>query len=340
MDRETRWETPAPRALVAAVVGALAVLSGGVRDSRGATIMMDVSNGVGQSWLTATCWDDDQPAHAGTLADPTNYVVGAGFVVRTPNTGSNTFPGDSLTMDAGQFNMTSTSGTTTTVNNFALQASGVIVNAVPNSTHILAGTLSVAPAETGIIRTAGTAAGGARHITVDSLVSGGGTLYALQRGNVTLTNAGNTFSGTWRVGGIGIVAGTGGTFSNASNAVTTLKATTAGSLGINADVVAGDFGIFDPDYDWTTAGSLTLNTDGSLILDNVAQHLTVNGLVIGGTPLSAGTYTYTELSSTYPGFIAPGGDSSASITVVPEPASAVALIAVGALGLSRRRLRR
>lgn len=321
------------------IVAALATLACVATDARAVTMIQ--SNSLsGQSWASTSGgvsphWSDGQAAHAGA-----DYEVDAGFTVRAPNTGSPSFPGNSLTMDGGQFNLSSTSGTTTTVTNLVLKSLGIVVNASANSTQTLAGGLSVAAGQTGFLRTGGTSSD-LRNINVTATISGGGTIHLLNRGTVTLNNAANTFGGIWRAGGTSVTIGTGAAQSNASNVVTTLTTTsTVGSLGVNTSVLLDAFSIFDPDANWTTTGSLTINTSASLVLDDADQVLTVGALTIGGAAVEAGVYSYAQLNDTYGAFIADGGQSSASVVVgsaVPEPSSALVLVALTGVAALRKR---
>jgi hypothetical protein len=337
---------PRPRCLRFASIARFSVVLAAIGiHAQADAVTMITDNAIGESWVTAGDWSDSLAAHPGA-----DYVVGANFLLRTPTANSNTFPGDSLTL-SGQFNLASTSGTTTTVNNLTL-SNGVIVNAITGSTQSLNGTLQFGFGAS-FIKSTGTTettspGGGARNIIVDSLISGGeqATAHFLRHGAFTLTNPNNNFGGIWQAGGTGIVISGGNpspgyTVNNNANNISTLKATLSGSLGVDASVVLDLWSRFDIDYDWTTTGSLTLENNGGFsnsILMTLDQNITVGTLSIAGSSLNPATYSYNDLS------LAGYGDyftnSGGSITVIPEP-SAVGLMGVGGFGtillFSRRR---
>jgi hypothetical protein len=310
--------------------------------AQAATVTMANSNTtVGQSWLTPATWSDGLAAHAGD-----DYVVGANFLLRTPISGSNTFPGDSLTL-SGQFNLASGNGTTTTVNELTL-SNGVIVNAISGSTQGLNGSLRF-DLGASFIKSTGTTettspGGGARNIIIDSAVSGGisGTAHFLRLGTFTLNNPGNTFSGTWKVGGTGVeIPGANPSLvlvDNNSNNISTLKASPAGALGLDAGVVLDLWSRFDIDYDWATTASLTLMSNGGVtnaIVMTLDQNITVGALTIGGFSLDPAIYSYSALSMA--GFGDYFADGGGSITVIPEPNAALIAMSGVVLLFSRRR---
>jgi len=276
-------------------------------------------------------------------------VVGANFLLRTPTSGSNTFPGDSLTL-SGQFNLASGNATTTTINALTL-ANGVIVNAITGSTQSLNGNLHF-DVGASFIKSTGTTettspAGGPRNVIIDSVITGGvsGTAHFLRHGTFTLNNPGNSFSGTWQIGGTGVeIAGANPAqviVDNNANNISTLKASSAGALGLDADVTLALWSRFDVDYDWITTGSLTLMGNGGVgnaIVMTLDQNITVGALSIAGFSLEPATYSYSALSTA--GFGDYFVDSGGSITVIPEPnAVLIAASGFGAVVLfSRRRV--
>jgi hypothetical protein len=124
------------------------------------------------------------------------------------------------------------------------------------------------------------------------------------------------------------------TVSNNSNNISTLKGSLSGSLGVDATVVLDLWSRFDVDYDWTTAGSLTLMSNGGInnsIVMTLDEDITVGALTIGGFSLAPASYFYSDLSTA--GFGDYFSDFGGSITVVPEPQSA-ALMAVCGFGVA------
>jgi hypothetical protein len=234
------------------------------------TVNMVNSNTVnGQSWLTPATWSDGVAAHSGA-----DYVVGANQLLRSPNSGTSpfTFPGDSLNM-SGQFNLASVTGSVITVNNLTL-SEGVLVSAIAGTNAIpsvqsLNGTLEVGFGTSFVKSTGTTLATGndARNIVLNAQISGStqATVHFLRNGTFSLTNPLNTFSGTWKAGGVNLSAPganpSPATYSNNSTSISTLKATADGSLGLDASVVLDIWSRFDIDYAWITTGSLTLENN-------------------------------------------------------------------------------
>jgi hypothetical protein len=301
-----------------------------------APITMDVSNSTsGSSWLNANSWSDDLVPAAGN----SYFVTGATFTVRTPQTGqaSYTFGGDSLTVNNARLLFATIGGSNITINNFTLTNGGMMSNGT-TSLQVLQGTLAIDGSAFVRLHTNGADSG--RNITINSQISGSGNFGLLQKGTLSLTGAGNTFAGTWTVGGTDVTIPD-GTYSNSSSLISTLDGSSLGSLGINSSVTLNIWSRFDVDYDWTTSGALTLASnegDASAIIMTLDQNITVGTLSIAGSLLGEGTYDYTALSAA--GFGAYFTDSGGSITVVPEP-NALALLALGSLSVVfwSRRLR-
>jgi hypothetical protein len=295
-----------------------------------ATINQVQSNGTsGQSWLTTGAWSNN------AVPSPTNdYISGPGMVVRSPTTVTSTFNGNSLTINGSQFNLTgATSGTgVATISDLRLTSGGAIVNGNGgnHAQTLTGGTLNVT--NTAFFRLNTTAT--ARNITVSSQIIGGGTIGLMQNGTLLLDNPGNSFSGFWSIGGVNVSI-LGANYTNTSTLVSTLNASTAGSLGIDSSLIANDYSVIRVGYDWETAGSVTLNLNSVTYLDT---DWTVGALTINGSSLAAGTYDYAYLNSTYTGYFNTTG-AGGSITVVPEPM--VSVLVVGGLGalLLRRRAR-
>jgi hypothetical protein len=95
--------------------------------------------------------------------------------------------------------------------------------------------------------------------------------------NLNINNTSNTFSGRWNVV-LGVLLGTG-----------------INSLGTN-DITVGINGVLETTYNIN-------NPHGSLFLDGkvyLHQNNTFRNVVIAGNPLAPGTYTFAQLSSSYP----------------------------------------
>jgi PKD repeat protein len=121
---------------------------------------------------------------------------------------------------------------------------------------------------------------------VNSFLTGTGNVewhdpgFSLANGkNLNIAGNTNTYTGTWNV-----VQGT-------------LLGTGASALGTN-NITVGASGYLETTYDLNnTNASLTLN--GKLLLH---QNDTFANVTIGGVQLSAGTYSFAQLNTTYPGY--------------------------------------
>lgn len=343
---------------IAAAVAGVALVS----TSAQAAVTMIGTNTAGESWTTSADWSDNSGAHPGE-----DYIVGLDGstprTVRTPaGIGPQNFPGDSLTLAGGQLNLTADGdringavapgmnpyNTNTTIADLRVNNGGIIVNAVNSlpaiDTQYLHGSITFSGPTTNWIRTGGanTAAGTHRNIHITSQISGDGTVRVLQRGAVTLSGAGNTFSGTWHTGGTNVtVPGVASPVNNSAVLFTEFVAASDGALGVDSSVIVDVFSSLDVDYDWTTTGSLTLIRDPSQTNDNAPmildQDITVGALTIGGVSIPDGVYSFAQLNTDYDLFFREGG--SGSITVgVPEPASLAFVAMGGLLVLGRRRM--
>src|SRR5260370_9909151 len=106
-----------------------------------------------------------------------------------------------------------------------------------------------------------------------------------------------------------------------------LQGATANSLGTNSITVdpyyAGYLAampnatspngpaLFEANYDLNSAGALTLTNGGEM---NLHQNCTFSAVTIEGAALSAGTHLYSELVSSFPNNILPGGSGSITVT--------------------------
>jgi hypothetical protein len=314
------------RAVLAAIMASIGL------NVQAETITLTTSNAAGTSWETVGAapnftWSDHLAVHSGT-----DYEVGANLLLRTPASSSaTTFPGESLAM-YGQLNLTTGSNLTTTINNLALKDGGVIVNSLSGSTQTLAGSLSIDSGTAFIKGTGSSGAGDNRNVVIAAIVSGDAEIRFLRRGTFTLSNINNSFSGMWRAGGNGVVISGASsaptTVSNQPGEPTVLKASTgspdgtAGSLGLDASVVMDAQSVFEPEYDWRTTGSLTLNANSRMILNRTIR---VKALTVGGVSFADGTYSYAYLTANHGSFFPSGGVNGRIIVgnggVEPPPPS-------------------
>ena len=323
LDASRRTTASAPRSLrpvrkAARPAAAAVLLLVSLIPAPAANVTLTTSNTMsGQSgFTTGSHWSNSQAPSAAN-----DYFVNTNFTLRTPQTSSatSTFNGNSLTVNGGILGLANLqAGNNTTINNFTLTGGASIGNFV-SGLQIISGTLAISGSAFVRLNTVDSVS---RNITIASQISGSGNMGLIQTGTLSLTGTGNTFSGTWTAGGADVVIA-GITYTNTAARVSTLDASSSGSLGINSSLVANSYSIIRIGYDWNTAGSLTLNENSTLFLD---RNLTVGSLSISGTALAEGEYSYAFLSTTYAGFFNTTG-SGGSITVgaIPEPSSFAAL---------------
>jgi hypothetical protein len=258
-------------------------------------ITMTVQEAIGQDWDTAGQWSDGNPASISAYEFPgSTYEVLVGARLRTPSLNPNAiFPGQILTVDGdGVFTNSPAAGNMTTSEiRFKQPASGnsvTISNLVMNGGQldlgngglvILAGHVTCLT-NTPIYIDGGGGAG--RQLQVDAQLAGGGSIEwsafdASLSGELIITCPSNTFTGAWQVDQ-GLLVGA-----------------AAGSLGTN-NITVGANGALSSAYDIVnTKGSLTLN--GRMLL---SQNDLFANVVINGTALAPGYYTFAQLTNLYP----------------------------------------
>lgn len=279
---------------------AAVALTVGVNPASSAPITQTVDqSGDSSSNWTAAIWGT--PAAAATAGH--DYLTSSGFVVRTSNSGSNsTFAGDSLTIEGtGQLRAKRPSTA-----NFILTGGGELQAA--GSSAEIRGTLLVPDADSGTLY-----ATSSYDLPVAAAISGSGTLNTTGLAGVVISNASNTFSGTWTVSG------------------GTLTGSAAGALGA-ADFVVNDQGILDIQYSYLggTGSDLAINTGGLFNLDDATAHV-FQSVTLGSDSLAPGTYLYSTLTPAQQAYFTPGILGTGSITVVPEPGT-MGLLLLGGLG--------
>lgn len=255
--------------------------------AQSATVTLAGDNALTESWATGVDWSNGLPAAAGndcTVGDST------GKTVRTPSSGTPSFPGNSLTMNPT--GVLVLKAPTSTVNNLRLNG-GRALNG-NNVLQTLNGSIVVQAAST---LESGLGASDARDLNIGSVISGNGalTVAGYNTGNiVSLLSTSNTYAGNWTLSGIFLDA-----VGNNSMG--------SGSITVNAGAR------FDADYPINSPGA-TLTLNGVMDLD---QNHTFGTVMINGTALTPGTWSFATLNSAYNAFFTDGG--SGSITVPPPP---------------------
>jgi autotransporter-associated beta strand protein len=251
---------------------------------------------AGQSWDTGTAWSDGLPASISAVSKPgsTYYIVPNGGL-RTPNVGSIAqFPGNVLNvLGDGVFNATLPNadvgalilkGTGSAYTKLVLNGGEILSFTDSNGAHTIGGTEVNVVANTPI---AGLSSTGGRSITINAKLTGSGSMEYIGWPNTTFQSAAvtslniagtnNTFNGTWEVDS------------------GTLVGSTLGALGTNT-ITVGTNGALQTAYN-------IQNTNGTLILNglmNLTQNDVFTNVIINGTNLSGGTYSYATLAANYP----------------------------------------
>lgn len=262
-------------------------------------------------------WSDSLAPQAGN-----DYRVGTPAVggnLRTPETFSDAFNGDSLILrPTGQILLKANAGGRVfTVNNLILDG-GSLVHGSDNQTITLDGQATVLS-----LSTISAGDPNPRRIQFDMQLHGSAQLDVRLGADdwIRLRDNNSDYDGTWnliRTAGSGVSS-------------PYLDAQAQNSLG-TGDIIVGAGMILDIDYDRQEFfSSLALN--GVLTLD---QALGFQSATIGGTPLAVGTYDFATLNGLFDAYFTDGGTGSITIAIIPEP-SGLALLALGGLGLLRRR---
>jgi len=259
----------------------------------------------GESWHTASDWSNN----AVPTADNDYYVGNSTGKLIMAQTGAATFAGGSLTIYATgtlQFRTASPSVSRLTLEGGSLShaLSGLITLGGTTLTVSAPSVINAANAD-------------GRDFAFSAALTGSGalTLNGANTGNEFRFSSGSsTYSGDWTVN-TGYLRGIGNH-----------------SLG-SGNITIGAGARLDADYAINNRNSsLTLN--GEMVLD---QSHTFGSVIIGGTKLAVGTYTFTQLNTAYDAYFVNGG--TGSITVVPEPQLVgLGVVGMGVLAAKRRRV--
>lgn len=303
--------------------GGLVLLAGTAQAANFTTV---ASQGAGLNW-TAAIWN---PGPTAPAAGNTYECVanGTAFGNSTGNTrlrnpaaaGVQTFPGDSLTLNATTEIRAKTSGAILNfpgVNgNPGLILNGGVLNTGDDAIFEFTGKIHV-PADS-LISSGDNGAGAIkplRGFKFNASLSGSGALYIIQAGMgipaMEVVSTDNAFSGNWIVKA-GFLKGSAPGSLGTGNIVIDPGVTVPGTL-VNATLATGPAKC-ELMYDLDSPGALVLLNGGQLVLH---QNLTFTGVTIEGTVLDIGEYLYEDLIAYYPNNFPAGG--SGRITVVPPP---------------------
>ena len=237
-----------------------------------------------------------QPGPAVPTAGNSYEVLAGGLIRNPPAAGVQTFPGDSLTLDAGAG--LRTKGLFGTTLNFpvvdenpGLVLRGGTVQAGDDRTFTIAGRVLVA-SDSFIDHCSA-----ARSFIITAQIAGRGSLTLINGGDhqpLDIQSEHNPYNGDWL-----IVKGY-------------LKGTGDGSLGAGGITVANGARL-EVDYDIQSPGALALLGNDSVMI--LHQDCQFSSLTINDISLKPGRYSYPELIAQFPGNFADGG--SGSITIVP-----------------------
>jgi hypothetical protein len=257
-------------------------------------ITMSVQQAAGNDWDTGSDWSDGNPAAISAFEYPgSTYEVLAGARLRTPLTIDDAvFPGNQLTIDGdGVFTNNPAAGAPTAEIRFKQPISGGSVTfkkLVMNGGQLdlgVDGVLVIAGEIDILTNTPMYADNGGdpnRQFRIDALLTGAGSIEFVAyntslTGVLNVTGTSNTFSGAWTIDQ-GVLLGTG-----------------LNSLGTN-NITIGTNGVLETAYPIN-------NTNGGLYLEGrmlLTQNDVFENVVIAGTPLTNGIYTFAQLSKLYP----------------------------------------
>lgn len=327
------------------LVPSLAVLVG-VTTTQAAVINSKGSDNSSQaSFSTGANWTVNAAPSAGN-----DYVILTGHTIRTvADATSRTFGGDSLTVKGGLLLRANSGTVTTTVNNMTIDGGELLIatnGATQGVTTTFAGAISIASGGAGLATNWGSVGGNSTvGVNLTASLAGEGPLHishAATTGN-PYTFAPSLLGSTTRSGTTTI---TGNANASYKLNVAVGAGTSLGSGDVN--ILPGANGALTVHFNnaSTLADDITL-TLGSLAQQVTASNLSLNLNFTGGDTIGSLSYNGTLYTSGKYGSAAanaldssivvlPGFTGTGHVAVVPEPASAVALLAAGLL-LRRKR---
>jgi hypothetical protein len=253
----------------------------------------------GADWNSTNNWNPlGIGAQLSSLANPaSSFEIKTGSRLRTPTT-SAAFPGLQLTV-SGNGIFENNGGNPVNIGELRFKNADVVMtnyfnnlvlnggelDAGNNGVQIVQGTVTVASNSTIYVDSGST---GDRGFRIDARLTGSGNLFwhqfsgSLSGMNLQITGSGNTFTGQWIVDQGALVG------------------VTANSLGTNNIIVgaSGSIAALETLYDLNnTNASLTLGANGKMFLHQTNHFASV---IISGTPLANGIYSFVQLNSAYP----------------------------------------
>ncbi len=331
----TRKQIHISQSLLAITFIALLCASGGANGANFTTTTVQAS---GAAW-TAAIWQGTAPTAGNTyqeIANGTAFGNNQGNTrIRNPAAaGVQTFPGDSLTMDANTeirpkavgaiLNFPGVGGNPGLIlNGGALGAGDTTVFEWRGLINVVSDSL-LSPGDNG----AGAIIDG-RGMKFVAALAGSGSLIVIQGpinvASVEVTSANNLYSGTWIVKAGYLKGSAAGSLGTGNIRIDPAYAV-SGTLVNPATALAAGPARFEVMYDIGSTGSLTLANGGIMILH---QSCSFSAVSINGTALTPGAHSYAELSANFPANFAAGG--SGQITVVPPgpPLTPANVTAVG-----------
>ena len=257
-------------------------------------ITMSNQQAAGSDWDTGSDWSDGNPASISAFEFPgSTYEVLAGARLRTPAAIEDAvFPGNVLTIDGdGVFTNSPAVGASAAEIRFKQPASGSSVTfkkLVMNGGQLdlgndglllIEGEIDILTNTPMYVDSGGNAN---RQFQIDAWLTGTGSIEYHSfdtsfTGYLNVTGRSNTFSGTWNV-----VQGV-------------LLGSSPNCLGTNT-ITIGTAGALETTYDLASTNG-TLNLFGQMLLH---QNDTFAGVLIDGTRVPKGLYTFAQLTNLYP----------------------------------------
>lgn len=256
------------------------------RPSHAANLTTTASQGGSADWTAAIWQTNGSGPFVSASAGNTNTALSNGTGIgnstgntriRTPTTGgTQTFPGDSLTLNTNTEIRIKTGGTTANFpgvgGNPGLILKGGLLNAGDSGGFTVSGSIQTVPGSTSFLCPGSNDAGSVdanRYINIAGQLIGAGNLALFEGGTSNpnqISGTANTFSGQWIVK-CGYLQGT-GTNSLGTNSITVDPNYVLASPPFDASITNAQAGpaVFEVNYDLNSAGVLILTNGGQMKL--------------------------------------------------------------------------